>query len=105
MDRVAREDPELASPRLVRAARRSPARSGAEKDTRTRRTAVNLALLRAPLEGLELDSFDHAALTWLADRDGEVVATVFSLLGRARAAAPPGSTEDSRAAGRVPGPG
>ncbi|WP_148272034.1 hypothetical protein [Saccharopolyspora spinosa] len=60
----------------------------AERDARSRRTTVNLAVLRAPLNGVDLDSEDHAMLTWLADRDADVVAGVRSLLDRARAATP-----------------
>ncbi|MBB5157639.1 hypothetical protein [Saccharopolyspora phatthalungensis] len=60
----------------------------AEQQARTRRTAANLALLRAPLDGVDLDSRDHATLTWLADHDADIVAGVQSLLNRARAAEP-----------------
>lgn len=60
----------------------------AGRDARSRRTTVNLALLRAPLDGVDLDSEDHAMLTWLADRDADVVAGVRRLLDRARAATP-----------------
>ncbi|MCI2421766.1 hypothetical protein MOQ72_30460 [Saccharopolyspora sp. K220] len=58
------------------------------REARSRRCAVNLATLRAPLDGVDLDSRDHAMLTWLADHDVEVVAGVRSLLDRARAAHP-----------------
>ncbi len=68
----------------------------AGRDARSRRTTVNLALLRAPLNGVDLDSKDHAMLTWLADRDADVVAGVRSLLDRARAATPiPEAERDS----------
>ncbi|MEV6231474.1 hypothetical protein AB0L88_26825 [Saccharopolyspora shandongensis] len=83
-------------PRLVQIADRPWVRDEMRglRDARSRRTAVNLALLRAPLNGVDLDSDDHAMLTWLADRDADIVAGVHSLLDRARAAPPvPGAAE------------
>ncbi|WP_132480813.1 hypothetical protein [Saccharopolyspora elongata] len=76
--------------RLVQVADRPWVREEVQglRDARSRRTAVNLALLRAPLNGVDLDSADHAMLTWLADRDADIVAGVHSLLDRARAAPP-----------------
>ncbi|MEV0697245.1 hypothetical protein AB0I53_04910 [Saccharopolyspora sp. NPDC050389] len=76
--------------RLVKVADRPWVRDEVQglRDARSRRTAVNLALLRAPLNGVDLDSTDHAMLTWLADRDADIVAGVHSLLDRARAAPP-----------------
>ncbi|MGP4017638.1 hypothetical protein [Saccharopolyspora sp. 5N708] len=66
----------------------APDEASGWRDARSRRCAVNLAMLRAPLDGVDLDSRDHAMLTWLADHDADVVAAVRSLLARARAAHP-----------------
>ncbi|CAM05706.1 hypothetical protein SACE_6538 [Saccharopolyspora erythraea NRRL 2338] len=57
-------------------------------EARSRRCRTNLALLRAPLAGLDLDTRDQATLTWLADRDPDAVNAVRALLERARAAPP-----------------
>jgi hypothetical protein len=76
--------------RLFQVANRPSVRDAeyAGREARSRRTAVNLALLRVPLDGVDLDSQDHAMLTWLADHDADVVAAMRSLLDRARAATP-----------------
>lgn len=84
--------------RLLQVANRPWVRNEVQtgREARSRRTTVNLALLRAPLNGVDLDSKDQAMLTWLADRDADVVAGMRSLLGRARAAAPiPESEQES----------
>ncbi|QUH04927.1 hypothetical protein HUO13_32815 [Saccharopolyspora erythraea] len=57
-------------------------------EARSRRCRTNLALLRAPLAGLDLDTRDQATLTWLADRDPDAVNAIRALLERARAAPP-----------------
>ncbi|GAA0503631.1 hypothetical protein GCM10011581_26190 [Saccharopolyspora subtropica] len=60
----------------------------ANREARSHRCTLNLAVLRAPLAGVELDSRDHAMLTWLADHDEEVVVGMRNLLDLARAAEP-----------------
>ena len=56
---------------------------------RQRRVNVQLAWLRRPLEGIELNDRDQAVLTWLADQDARSAGTIVSLLTRARQAEPP----------------
>lgn len=46
------------------------------------------AALLAPLGGIELGDYDDTILRWLAGWDWSTVATVVSLLHRARAAGP-----------------
>ncbi|GAA4864830.1 hypothetical protein [Saccharopolyspora rosea] len=58
------------------------------REARSQRCMTNLGMLREPLAGIELDTRDHAALTWLADQDVETVALIRSLFERARAAGP-----------------
>lgn len=54
----------------------------------TRMRADNLDALLAPLAGIELGTYDRCILDWLAGWDIPTMATVASLLHRARAAAP-----------------
>lgn len=56
---------------------------------RQRRVNVQLAWLRRPLEGIELNDRDQAVLAWLADQDALSAGTIVSLLTRARQAEPP----------------
>lgn len=51
------------------------------------------AALVAPLDGIELGDYDDRILRWLARWDWPTVATVASLLHRARAADPLGDTK------------
>ena len=53
-----------------------------------RRRQERIAVLREPLAGLELGGYDELIVQWLADWDIPTVATVASLLHRARAAGP-----------------
>lgn len=51
------------------------------------------AALLAPLDGIELGTYDDQILRWMAGWDWSTVATVVSLLHRARAANPLGDNQ------------
>lgn len=53
-----------------------------------RRRQERIAVLREPLAGLDLGGYDELIVTWLSDWDIPTVATIASLLHRARAAGP-----------------
>jgi len=58
---------------------------------RARRHADQVAALLEPLDGVELGTYDRRIIDWLAGWDTETIATVASLLYRARAVDATGS--------------
>jgi hypothetical protein len=58
-------------------------------------------MLAAAVEGLHLGAWDRQILTWLTIKDMSVVATIASLLWRARHAGPPGCPDRSATSTRL----